>query len=78
MFVAVVGSQPFPTIYIRTNLYTSICLIFIKVTEYATNEITSPRTRNILAIQEHWPARIKMIPKYCMDMIISMIFINWI
>lgn len=41
MFVASMG-KPFPRIYIPTNVYTSICLIYIKI---ATNKITAPLTR---------------------------------
>lgn len=42
--------NPCPWIYIPTNIYASIRLIFINEIELAPSEITSPRTRKMLAI----------------------------
>lgn len=63
MFVALVGN-PCPRIYVPTNVYAIICLIFIYEIDFAPNEIKSPRTKNILVTHEHLPFRIKMIPQH--------------
>lgn len=65
MFVAFKG-YPCPRIFIPTNEYTSICLIFIYKISLATHKITSPRTRKVLATHKHWPPQISMIPQYSM------------
>lgn len=64
MFVTLVG-YPCPRINITAKIYTTICLILIEIILITlTNEITSPRTRKLLAIHEYWPPRIKKIPHY--------------
>lgn len=65
MFVASEGN-PCTRNYIPTNVDTSICLVFIYLykIEIATDEITSPRTRNILVTHEHLPPQLKMISQY--------------
>lgn len=45
--------NPCPRIYISTNVYTSICFIFINEIELATNEVMSPQTRKFLATHKH-------------------------
>lgn len=55
-FMAFVGN-PYPWIYIPTNLFT----ILIKtVPIYTTNKTKSQQTRNILGTHEHWPPGIQM------------------
>lgn len=56
MFVAFVGN-PCICIYFSTNVYSNTCWVFVffyKI-ELATDDITPPRTRTILATKEHWP-----------------------
>lgn len=53
MFVTLVG-YPCPRINITAKIYTTICLILIEIILITlTNEITSPRTRKLLAIHEY-------------------------
>ena len=73
MFMAFV-SNPCTQIYIPLNVYTSKYLVFIDKIELATEEITSPWTRNSLVTNGHWPPQIKMIPQYYMY--IEIIIIN--
>lgn len=60
MFVAFLGNNC-PQIYIPTNVYASICIIFTGIyeIELATKEITSPRTMEILATHDIDPPKIK-------------------
>lgn len=51
--------NPCTEIYIPTNVYICICLIFIYKIELATDEITSPRTSKFLATHKHRPPRKK-------------------
>lgn len=63
MFVAFMGSHCL-RIYIPTNLYTIIRLIFIKIFPTALPTKLSQQTRKMFDTHEHWPPRIKMIPQY--------------
>lgn len=46
-----------------TKVYTHIYLIiYYNYPKLATNEKTSPQSKNSLAAYEHWPPEIKIIP----------------
>lgn len=51
-------------LYIPTNVYMSICLIFYYYSKLLINKITSPWTRKILAPTNIHPHKIKMISQY--------------
>lgn len=61
--------NPCPRIYIPTNVYTSICFIFINEIELATNEVMSPQTRKFLATHKHWPLKVQ--PFHSLSLILS-------
>lgn len=63
MIVAFVGN-PYPQIYILTNLHNHLFNIYENYPDYTTNEIMSPRTTKIFGYtHKHWPSRINMIPQ---------------
>lgn len=61
--------QPFPTnLHPYEPIYNHLFNIYENFPDYTTKEITSPRSRKILATHEHWPPWIKTTPKYCLNM----------
>lgn len=61
--------QPFPTnLHPYEPIYNHFFNIYENFPDYTTKEITSPRSRKILATHVHWPPWIKTTPKYCLNM----------
>lgn len=60
--------NPCPRVYITANIYKHLFNVYWNYTGIGTNEIASPRNRNLLGTHKHWTPRMQLIPQYMLTL----------